>query len=303
VGCDSSSSGTDGSGGSAGTGGGTGGTGGGGDNSGPDAVTKTVAVGCSNNVLATQFSSLDWTLIADPGPIVGGESVTVRFDGEVFFSESFLDVALSAVPGLKGAELIDLAATALPRAGLTGDGVVLQEEPIPTTCNGGMNAGNACSTDDECPPVGYFQCGQLVEFPISEDCADGGECDMLGKLEQCTGGSPANGFCITGPLPIPLEAKSGTFTADASGGTVLLGWDDQNTGATTTMMDDGMGGEVEVYVLPAASPMEPVEPNGLTVKVGTLEVALNCTMAIDSGLDPTQVSPTPDADLISFDIE
>ncbi len=332
VGCDSSSSITDGSGGSAGAAG-TGGAAG--NNGGPDAVTQTVAMGCSNNILATQISSLDWELTADPGPIVGGESVTVEFDGVAFFSESFLDVALGAIPGLKAAELSELAATILPRAGLTGNGVVLSEESIPTTCNGGMNAGNACSTDDECPPLGYFQCVQFVEFPISEDCADGGECDTLGKLGQCTAGTPANGFCITGPLPIPLEAKSGTFTADASGGTVLLGWDDQNTGATTTTaFGCAMGGDdgqpacdpandqldgsntdcepvgvdntcdgVEVYVLPAANPLDPVEPNGLKVKVGNLEVALNCTMAVDSGLDPTKVSPTPDADLISFDIE
>lgn len=324
VGCDSSST-PGGSGGSAGTGG----TGGG--NGGPDAVTQTVAVGCSNNVLATQISSLDWELTADPGPIVGGESVTVEFDGVAFFSESFLDVALSAIPGLKAAQLQQLAATVVPRSGLTGDGVVLSEEPIPTTCSGGMSQGLACDTAEDCPPVGYFDCVQVVEFPISEDCADGGTCDMLGKLEQCNAGVPANGFCITGPLPIPMAAASGTFTAAASGGTVLLGWDDQNTGATTdTAFGCAMGGTtcdpvndqmdgsntdcepvgvdntcdgVEVYLLPTAVPTDPVEPNGLKVKVGTLEVALNCTMAIDSGLDPTKVSPTPDADLISFDIE
>lgn len=335
VGCgDDEQAGTGGSGGG-GTGGSAGSAGmagnGGTAGAGPEAKTQAIGVGCSNNILATQISALDWELTADPGPIVGGESVTVEFTGTAQFSESFLDVALSAIPGLNQATLDALQATALARSGLTGDGVALAEAPIPTTCNGGMNAGGACDTDDDCPPVGYFECVQVVDFPISTDCSEGGECDQLGKLGQCNAGSPTNDFCITGPLPIPMNTVAGTFTADASGGTVLLGWDDQNTGATTESVygcamggtecdpaNDQMDGsntdcepveaantcdEFTGYALPAAATNDPLGPNGLKVTAGTLAVALNCTMATDLGLDPTAVGPTPDEELISFDIE
>jgi hypothetical protein len=136
-----------------------------------------------------------------------------------------------------------------------------------------------------------------VDLPISNDCAPAGVCDGLGKLDsQCA----ANGFCITGPLPLPLQAASGSYTVAASG-QMRFGWDDASTGAT--LNGDG------TYALPPAVFADPSGPNGMRVSAGGLSIAIECTMAVDSA-DPTygvgvtgQSSPTPDALLVSFPIQ
>ena len=94
---------------------------------------------------------------------------------------------------------------------------------------------------------------------------------------------------------------SGNFTAAASGD-VLIGWDDVNTGATIN--PNG------TYALPAASFIASAEPNGLRVIASVLQVALQCTMAVDAGGPdgttppvPDEASPTPDSALISFPIQ
>jgi hypothetical protein len=79
----------------------------------------------------------------------------------------------------------------------------------------------------------------------------------------------------------------------------LFGWDDENTGATVN--GDG------TYALPPAMFGDPTPPNGLRV-IALLQVALQCTMAVDSnGPDgvgvPDQSSPTPDSLLLSVPIE
>jgi hypothetical protein len=121
-------------------------------------------------------------------------------------------------------------------------------------------------------------------------------CAGLGKSAQCT----ANGFCVTGGLPLPLQGANGTYSV-APSGQMRFGWDDASTGATV-----GVDG---TWTLPAAIFTAPTGPNGLRVNAGGLSVALECTMGVDSN-DPVygvgvagKSSPAPDALLVSFPIQ
>jgi len=270
-------------------------------------VTKTISLGCTNSI-TTNISILDWELTIDPGaPVSASQDFTADIDGVAFFDEGFLDAGLAAVPGLKRVALVDVAATVMPRSGATGDPVVLGAEPIPFACtfddpvgsgnfpscdpaNDTMNGGNS-----DCVPPNFAtnKCLQFVDLPTTDVES---ECQALGepKITQFAD----NGYCITGALPLPLDATSATFTADASGD-MLFGWDDQNTGAT--VKTDG------TYDLPAAVFTDPTTPNGLRV-IALLQVALQCTMAVDSnGPDGVgvadQASPTPDSALLSIPIQ
>jgi hypothetical protein len=137
-----------------------------------------------------------------------------------------------------------------------------------------------------------------VDVPLSTDCAAGGVCAGLGKLaSQCA----ANGFCVTGGVPLPLAAATGTYSVDASG-QMLFGWDDASTGATVN--GDG------TWALPAAVFANPAGPNGMRLNAGGLSIAMECTMGVDAGgpdgpVPPVagEASPTPDANLIPFDIQ
>ena len=104
-----------------------------------------------------------------------------------------------------------------------------------------------------------MQIERTVDVPVSEDCAPGGLCDTLGKAGAPDSQCGVNGFCVTGPLPLPLNTDTGSYTTDGSGD-VLFGWDDENTGATVN--GDG------TYALPAAVFGNPPEPNGLRVSAG-----------------------------------
>lgn len=140
-----------------------------------------------------------------------------------------------------------------------------QRCPPPPTGTGG---------NTDCIPTGGFNlCLRFLALPTTDVEA---ECEALGepKITQFAD----NGFCITGPLPLPLEAQEVTYAA-APSGNMLFGWDDVNTGAT--VKDDGS------YALPPAIFPDPVEPNGLRVSA-ILSVALQCTMAVDSGGPPAE---------------
>jgi len=305
VGCSSSGEAT---GGSGGVGGGTGGDGGGGGGGqGGTEVSATISVGCTNTV-TTDVSILDWEMSIDPGAPVGpSEQFTADIDGLAFFAESFLDAALVAIPGIKRAALVDFAGTVLPRSGATGDPVVLELEDIPFTCffddpvgsgnflpcDPANDADNGGNSDCVPPNFGANKCLRWVSLPTTDGVpnSDGGctpaggavpdcDCSACAALNPCTDGTDckttqceANGYCITGPLPVPLEGQQASYTS-GTGSEMLFGWDDQNTGAT--IKADG------AYDLPEAISTNPVEPNGLRVDAG-LQVALQCTMAVDSG--------------------
>ena len=275
----------------------------------PDPQSVILGMGCTNNVTA-DISILPFTLDVDPSAVIGGAIVPVDLGGIAEFSEVFLDAAQGAVPGgVTSADLVNLAATALIRTG--GDlpaNTTLTNAPIPATC---LIFPDACDPandlpsvpgsrgNSDCVPTGTFNpCQQIVTLPTSDDCAVGGACDQIGKgpgNAQCD----VNGFCVLSGLPLPLLPQSTNFQADASG-VVTFGWDDENTGAT--IIGDG------TYDLPGAVFTAAQTPNEIKVNAGGLSVALRCTMAVDSGGPdgvgvPDQASPTPSANLASFDIQ
>ncbi len=273
----------------------------------PPAQTRSLTLACTNSV-TPQLSFLSFDLTVDPTPVVSSTTLTVDFDGVAELSEAFLDTAQSAVVGgVDKANLLDLQATTHLRAGGGGADVTLLSEPIAFTCefdgapcdpvNDSPSIPGARANSD-CVPTGAFNpCGRFVDVPTSADCAPGGICDGLGKLgSQCT----LNGFCVTGPLQLPLAAATQPYLAAASGN-IRFGWDDASTGATLDV--DG------TWILPAAVFNDPTGPNGIRVNAGGLAVALECTMAVDSN-DPVhgvgvvgKSSPTPDSLLVNFPIQ
>ena len=276
-------------------------------------TTKTITVGCTNNI-TSQVATLGWELTVDPGPIVGGEPFAADLRGVAVFDEVFLDAALAVVPFTR-VNLLQLQGTVHVREGVTSEvrDAVLTSEPIPTTCtydengNAGIEAGTfrACSpeannpdgSNDGCTgldgmPLPENPCGQFVTIPTSIDCAPGGECDDLGKLaSQCE----VNSFCVVGPVEVILQGSLEGYRA-AESGNVLFGWDDQSTGA---VVDQTGGPNDGRWILPNAVFDDPVGPNGIRVVVAVLSVAIECTMGV--GVDV--LSPAPDPALISFPIQ
>ncbi|HSN70547.1 MAG TPA: hypothetical protein VLT59_03520 [Steroidobacteraceae bacterium] len=273
----------------------------------PAPEMRALTLGCTNN-LTSQVSIIPFDLTVDPPAIVSTVGITAALDGIATFTEGFLDAAQAAIPGgVTKVNLVDLQATVHLRAGGTGPDVPLTNEAIAYTC---AEDGAPCDPANDqasvpgsqpnthCVPTGSFNpCGRFVAVPTSTDCTAGGVCDGLGKLgSQCN----VNGFCVTGDLPLPLEATTGSYSVNASG-QMRFGWDDASTGATLDV--DG------TWALPAAVFTAPTGPNGLRVNAEGLSVALECTMAVSSN-DPVhgvgvagKASPTPDELLVSFPIQ
>jgi len=307
----SGSGGAGGIGGGGGTGG-MGGTGRMGGVGGTGGTTKPISVACTNS-FTPEVAVLDWNLTVTPEPIESGEPFTAALDGLAVFSEEFLDTVQDVIlGGVKKANLVDLQATVHVRSGASGADIVLVGEPLDYEC--ALDA-TPCNPDNDVPSipgvrgntdcdpvVNINQCGRFVELPNSNDCAPEGICADLGKWgpgSQCD----LNDFCITGDLPLPLEGKTGSYTAEATG-TVLFGWDDQKTGATVQPDGPNEG----TYNLPPTFYADPTGWIGLRTSVVTLGVGLDCTMAVDSGGPdgvgvPDLSSPTPNSALIAFPIE
>jgi hypothetical protein len=190
------------------------------------------------------------------------------------------------------------------RSGGTFPNVGLVNEPIPYECvlfDTGPGAQTPCNPandlasvpgsrgNTDCVPTGSFNaCGRIVYVPTSNDCAAGGTCDNLGKASQCT----TNGFCVTGGLPLPLQAQLSNGTASASDDDILFGWYDN-----PAVCPSPAG---TVCTLPAAVFTAPIGPIGLRVNASGLSVALECNQAADA--DPNAVTQ-PDSALISFPID
>jgi len=293
-------------------GGGAGGAGGAGGVSGTPAVEKTIRLGCRENGFFSGLTWIfDWELSIAPDALVtGGADFDATLGGTVFVSEGILDTWHEAFLGIRRIALADIAATVLARSGASGDPVILERVELPYTCaDGGATCDPTKSetdgTNEECFPASASNpCLAFVSvIPISEDCGVGGVCEALGKESQCE----AIGSCVTGPLLVELAPATGTYTADASG-EILFGWDDENTGATVN--PDG------TYNLPPVGFPQPAPPNGVRLLLGVgaadsgnfFTLALQCTMAVDSG-DPIygvgvadRSSPTPDQLLLPIPI-
>jgi hypothetical protein len=265
----------------------------------PDPQSKVITVGCRNNITA-DISILPYQLDVDPGPIAAGQSVDVLYGGIAEFAEAFLDAAQGAVPGgVTKAALVALNATTQVRSGGTFPNVVLgPDAALPYVCRYGANTCDPANdlasvpgsrANSDCVPTGNFNpCERVVSVPISTDCAAGGLCDTLGKLDtQCA----LNGFCVTGGLPLDLEPQSSTGTAGASGD-ILFGWYDSPTVCPPT--------PGSLCSLPAAVFTQPAGPLGLRVNASGLSVALECNQAADDGADGAATQP--DSALIPFAI-
>jgi len=300
--------------------------------------TRTIWVSCSNNLIDVtpanvQFQSLlPWELTVDvgSGPILGGEPFGATFSAVAGFDEYFLYAAQGIAGGVSRAELIDLRATVHVRRGVTdGEDVTLGYAEIPWTCRYDRNGQEepdgdfpACSAEndkldgsnDDCIGLGgqtdpQNVCGRFVKIPTSSDCEPGGECERRGDpwpqsispLEQCE----MNGFCVIGPVEVPLTGALDGYVA-ADSGHVLFGWDDVSTGAR---VDQSYGRNDGVWILPEAVFEDPPGPNGMRWRIGDVEVAMECTMGVGSwgpfGVRSwnNMTSPAPDHALISFPIQ
>lgn len=280
--------------------------------------TKTITLGCTNTGTDEVFI-MSWDLTVDPGPIVGGEAFGALFHGLAVFDDDLLDLGQAQFGGYKRSNMLELQATVLVRAGVTSEvrEVVLKPEPIEQTCtydNNGSNGPDAgpfsrCSkandnpdgSNEDCTGFGGMAdpanlCGEFTTLTTSSDCDPGGTCDDLGKTgpgSQCV----QNGFCVSGPLKIVLEGEVEGYLA-AGAGSVLFGWDDENTGA---VIDESGGPNGGAYILPEAVFDAPSGPNAFRALIpGAVPLAFECTMAVGP---PARLTPTPDTDLISFEIQ
>ncbi len=276
----------------------------------PFPKTETLTLGCLDNFGDT--SLLPFELTVTPGSPVSGQPFVADFKAIGSLSEALLDAVQWVIPGgATRVNLIEMQATVQVRDGAVGEDVSLAPEPIPHRC--AIDTEAACDPandlpgvpgrrgNTDCAPVGPTNpCGRFIEIPTSDDCEPGGLCATLDggsatKLDQCA----LNGFCVTDSLLMPLASRVGQYVAEASG-QVRFGWADRGTGAV--LQPDG------TWDLPPAPFDEPAGPNGLRLSIQGLSVALECTMAVDSGgMDgvgiPGRTSPTPDGLLVSFPIE
>ena len=265
---------------------------------------------CNNNALPQQ-SIIPIQL--DIGPIAGNMFglFPATLSGLLTFPVSFMDVAQTVVVGgVQVADLIDAQVTVLPRSGATGAPVTLSAVYPPGAC---LIGGGACDVSNnqplpaggnsDCAPVGSFNpCQRLVSVPIDTVEANCIALDVAeGRIagSTCTVGTDCtkqdqwtlNGFCVTGPLPIPLDPQVANFTAGTPGSfgqTMLFGFDDLNTSATI------VGGVVTIGAPVFANP---TGPNGLKVNASGLAVAIECVMAVETGdtlTDPVTCGTTPD---------
>ena len=272
----------------------------------PPATSLPIALGCTDN-LGSDIAIVPFDLSVDPSAIVGNSSVTAWLAGVARVPESVLDRAQAAPGGAEVANIIDVAATVWLRSGGSGVAVALGSEAVPYVCAFDLSTACDPANDDlgtpgergntDCVPVDASNpCGRFFDVPTSFNCLTGGTCDQLGKLDQCA----TNGFCVTGPLELPLAAASASYLADSSG-TLLFGWDDVSTGATLN--------PDSTWALPSAEFLAPLGPNGVRLHVGGLSTAIECTMAVDAD-DPLHgvgvsgaASPSPDSLLLGFPIE
>ncbi len=273
----------------------------------PPITTQAITLGCTNN-LTTDVSIVPFDLIVDPDAVVSSSPVTAVLDGVAAVPEAVLDFAQSAVSGgVQVVNVVDLVATVQLRSGGVGASVPLGLDNVPYVCGADLvtscdpandlpgEPGNRGNTD--CVPTGDTNpCGRFLSVPTSFNCSPGGTCEAAGKAAQCA----ANGFCVSGPLPLLLAATGGSYTADPAG-TMLYGWDDATTGATLNPDN--------TYALPPAVFLDPTGANGIRVNLGGISAAVECTMAVDAN-DPVhgvgvpgEASLSPDAVLLGFPIQ
>jgi len=284
----------------------------------PPPQTKLINMGLISNVSSgpgSQGGVNAWELTVDPKEIVGGDLFAAELKGKVIMDEYFLRGAQSTIPGgFTAMFLADLQATVHVRRGASGNDVILTPESIPYVCALSETACDPANDlaptgiegNTDCQPVGDINpCGRLVEVPTSDDCDPGGVCDELGHTGDeslCA----LNGFCVTGPVEVPLTGPPASYRADTSG-SVHFGFDDGTDTGFEILKEGGCNDGTWYSELPTLD--DPVGPNGMRALVGVAEVAIEFIMAeasrLDDGIDSCdgRASPTPDSNLIKFPIQ
>ena len=306
----------------------------------PEPRTKVIPMACDG----TQFPEdgvgwgwLAWELTVDPTAIRSGENFAAEFEAVAIFPEFFVKQSQATFTGgLSRVQALDLRATVLVRRGAEDPKPVLltfDRESIPWTCRydtGGSEVGEGVfptclpendesdGSNEECiglagKPDPEDRCGQFIPIPTSGDCDPGGVCESVvydvpgvgwTAMEMCQ----RNGFCVTGPVEVLLEARvAEDFYQPAESGHVLFGWDDVNTGA---VLDQSGGPNDGTWILKEADFDNLEAPNGMRLIARGTPVAIECTMAVPGwagmfGVDARddRPSPAPDHTLISFPIQ
>ena len=289
---------------------GSGGTGGTGGIGGPGAQEKELSLGCSNSSPIGAQSILSALLRVDPSPISASSDFDAELSGSATFPELFLDAAqMLVIGGLRQVTLRELEYIAQVRSGATlvsgsagvpgvplGPDASMLNPGLVRLCN--FPPDQTCTIDSDCVGMVCNEPVIMIDVPTSEDCAPGGMCDALGKADGAQSQCGLNGFCVTGPLEIPLLPATANYRAEASGD-VLFGWADQGLDNST------FNPMTQLFTISKSTPITPIE-QGVSVDAG-LAVSIECVMGVDAGPDPNDggnslVGLTRDGALISFTI-
>lgn len=256
--------------------------------------TTTLELECTATEPVRQLGLLPFELTVATTPIVGGEApraFTAELSGVVQYPEALLDDLQFVRPGGSTTATIGLLNTvASLRSGAPTDEIALAldtsqlEVSQERYCNLPVN--QPCVVDTDC--LGGDCQGPVDAFtiPTSADCSPGGTCDTLGKVgagSQCE----ANGFCVTGPLPLPVGVETRTYVPDSEGA-VVFGWKDDM--AVFAYLIGGLGaGPAVVGCVPRDLPdsaeaffpidtSAPVSCNGLDCNDGSDCTADSCAL-------------------------
>ena len=286
----------------------------------PPPQTKLIGMGLVLNVAGSgepgsSAGGWAWELTVDPNEILSDKLFAADLKGKAILDENFLGQGQDLIPGgFRDMLLADFQATVRVREGASGNPVVLTPESIPYECRMG---GAACDPRNDLAPTGIQAnsdcqpqsksnpCGRLVPIPTSEDCDPGGVCDELGHRgdgSQCA----KNGFCVTGPVEVPLTGEPGAYTADPSG-SVQFGFDDTLDTGFIILEEGGCNDGTWYSEVPSLD--DPIGPNGMRGVAGGAPMALEFVMGepsrLDDGIDSCdpRASPTPSSNLIKFPIQ
>jgi hypothetical protein len=236
---------------------------------------------------------LPYDLTVATTPIVGGadpRAFTAEFSGIVRYQESALDALQTAIPsGTQGVRISFSRWIVSVVSGTQGPDteVSLDLAGTPHTLRRFCIYPNSqeCVVDADCPVTACGGPVPVVDIPTSADCAPSGVCDALGKTgpgSQCE----ANGFCVTGDLPMAVGVETATYVPDASG-VVVFDW---NAEPGSFFFNGEAGGVFQSVFCVTTDPPEsalvyfpidasaPVSCNGLDCNDGSDCTTDSCTL-------------------------